>query len=123
MLTYIVQSATGVETLGMGRSSKGGVIMAQQVRLIVNLFDKFNFLGQFRTLVADLADFGFLDFIGRAASVSVVPGPNFISGDAIRLWSQKNFTGQNITLRPGFYNDLRNFNFLDRAASMRIIRL
>lgn len=97
--------------------------MAQQVRLVVNLFDKFNFLGTFRTLVTDLADFGFIEFIGRAASVTVEQGPNFQSGDAIRLWSGRNFTGQSITLRPGFYNDLRDFNFLDKAASMRIVRV
>lgn len=97
--------------------------MAQTVRLVVNLYDKFNFLGHFRTLVTDLADFGFLDFIGKAASATVVEGPNFQSGDAIRLWSQRNFSGQSITLRPGFYNDLRDFNFLDKAASMRIVRI
>lgn len=97
--------------------------MAQPVRLIVNLYSNFNFLGFFRTLVTDLADFGFLNFIDQAASVSVVPGPNFVPGDAIRLWSGRNFTGQSITLRPGFYNDLRRFNFLDQAASMRIVRV
>jgi hypothetical protein len=97
--------------------------MAQNVRLVVTLYDKFNFLGHFRTLVSDLADFGFLEFIDRTASVAVVPGPNFQTGDAIRLWSGRNFTGRSIVLTPGFYNDLRDFDFLDEAASMRIIRV
>ena len=97
--------------------------MAQTVRLVVTLYDKFNFLGTFRVLVSDLADFGFIEFIDRATSVSVVPGPNFRVGDAIRLWSGRNFTGRSIVLTPGFYNDLRDFNFLDEAASMRIIRV
>lgn len=99
---------------------EGGVFLAE-VRLIVTLYDKFNFLGTFRTLVSDLADFGFIEFNDRTTSVIVTPGPNFRPGDAVRLWSERNFQGRFITLPPGQYNDLRRFDFQDQASSLRIV--
>lgn len=92
-----------------------------EVPIIAELFDNFNFLGPRRTLIESLADFGFIEFDDRTTSVIVTEGPNFQPGNAIRLWTEKNFQGRSLTLPPGQYNDLRVFNFNDQASSMQII--
>lgn len=91
------------------------------VRLIVNLFDDINFSGPFRTLVSDLNDFRLIEFNDRTSSVQVIQGPNFQPGDAARLFDNINFGGASITLPPGNYPDLRQFNFNDLASSLRIV--
>lgn len=99
---------------------KGGIIMAE-VRLIAELFDNFNFLGFRRTVIENLDNFGIIEFDNRTTSVIVSRGPDFQPGDAVRLWTERNFSGRSLTLPPGQYNDLRTFNFNDQASSLQIV--
>ncbi|MBO8127412.1 MAG: hypothetical protein H0Z38_09290 [Firmicutes bacterium] len=94
-----------------------------EVPLIIRVFDNINFSGPFRTIISNLADFRDIEFNDRTSSIIVEEGPNFRPGDAARLWDNINFSGPRITLPPGRYPDLREFNFNDITSSLSIVRI
>ncbi len=92
-----------------------------EVPLIVDLYSGTNFTGTWRTLVRSLNDFNAIEFTRRTASVVVSAGPNY-RGEFIRLWSNVNFQGVPLEIPVGSFPSLASFNYINRAASMQIVR-
>ncbi len=92
-----------------------------EVALIVDLYSGTNFSGTFRTLVRSLNNFNAIEFTRRTASVVVSAGPNY-RGEFIRLWSNANYQGVPLEIPVGSFPSLAPYNYINRAASMQIVR-
>jgi hypothetical protein len=96
-----------------------------KIPLVVVLWHDPNFGGTKRVFVTDQNNLGDniwnSNFNDEASAVGVHPGPNYdaTAGYTVSLFSDANFSGDELVLSAGIYPDLRPLDFNDEASSIR----
>jgi Beta/Gamma crystallin len=92
------------------------------IPIVVKLSEDVDFRGRQCTLTEDVPDLSVYDFDHKASAISIHPGPNYTPGAkyAVSFFSGQHYTGAQLVLQPGGYDDLRHpYNFDNLISSVK----
>jgi hypothetical protein len=79
------------------------------IPIVVKLSEDVDFRGRQCTLTEDVPDLSVYDFDDKPSAISIHPGPNYTPGAkyAVSFFSGQQYTGAQLVLQPGGYDDLQ----------------